>query len=328
MRFPKVNELMTVIAPALFETVRSVKIGVGKLNGILIGGSRSFHTGDELTIKLRTERSTEVLVNRMSFEKLEQLHDLNYGASYSGGNRALRRLYLDARGTDFTVAEAEALEERINVTSQLYVDLGHITLDEHAELEVIVTVAGTKSWIETLSVSSVYHSAMVDIYKLLDETDDRNATHQNVRNIYLWKDSGFTVDGFDYADVDIQVDDKRQSYLMDIRDAYAATVTFGNVEQYVADNTVAVFGENGPLPADVRLKLTGADVEDVTVIVEREIIPLGSVDHSAIDNARDLLDRIVALERKNPKEAEAYRHAGKISKSSDLEKGIERVTNG
>lgn len=294
----------------------------GKINGLIISGMSYIGANDRVTVKLRQNNKVLLLVSRMRMTDLEFISNLNYGYAYSPFNEIVYE-------TVKTAGEGARLGGVVRGRT-MYIDLGHITLDQ-GELEITLDGAdhATLTHTDNFSFYSVHFGDQPDRVFIYDETKDLYGNHDSVRSIFIKNETGFAdVDGDIDKDVDVQVDSDEKSFFSDITGVIAATQLFSNVENLIADKMVKIFAKSDGLPADCHIKVTGNDASETALIFIKEEIMQAATTKSTFNNLGELIQRVEKLERKDPAKAKAYRHAGIIEKSQDLKKVKEVIEDG
>ncbi|MEP3387199.1 MAG: hypothetical protein ABJO02_03370 [Reichenbachiella sp.] len=301
----------------------------GQLNGIMIVGTAS-HL-NKLTVKLRGEKQTYVLSNRLSCGFISSLTDIEQGSRARNSIGGLMANIIDHLATAqngntggaMTTAFKEQYEEYFVGLAAIYLPLGFIDL-KGKELEVVYDhgYSGTSD----VRIYTVLHELSPEVYMQYDATKDLVTRMDAVRSIYI--DSGYTLvdkDGVVKA-LDVQLDvDGEQTLLFDAQGMIAATKIFNRGETIEDDQYMKLYEETDALPSEVRCKLSYTDANlDPELIFMREIMP-AEVSRSTVKNTEDMIRKVKTLERKDPDLAKRYRHAGAIPKSEELENVIKNV---
>lgn len=300
-------------------TNKDVDQSTGQLEGLLIVGSASGL--NSVTVKIRDNKRTFVLANRLTLDFISALSNFENGLQARGhfANQIMALIgELDA-DVDVTISSAlmDNFERTFLYKEAMYLPLGHISLGKDKELEVIYNhgEATTKQ----VDIYTVHTTPKPDAYLEYDKTLDLDKSLGMVRQV--WYNDGRQLIGQDgefVGSINVQLDiEGEKTYLFDQAGMYGMHNVFGQIEGRYEEDYFRIFSETGPLPANLRCKVVTDSSATPHIVYVREVIPT-SVSLSTVNNLDDLISRIEKLEREEPEVAKAYRHSGAIVKSDDL----------
>lgn len=295
----------------------TVDYHTGKLNGIMITGGGNF--ADRVTVKLRDDRETLILANRLPVPFIQFLTDLYYG-NYGGnviGNAvefAFKELAADVPAAQDALNAFRGLTAH---TRAMYLPLGNIDLDDK-EIEVTYESTSQKDN-AAIEIATMHLNDGPDMYLNYDQTNDSNITVKGIRQVFLLAKGSLVSDQGVFQDIDLQLDVKDgRNLLFKTSTILSSTNIFGGIEGYGDQRYARVYEETLPVPAEIRVKLTGAESAQTDLLFVREIIP-DTVAESNLNNLDEITKRVARLEREDPNTAKNYRKAGLTVKAAQLD---------
>lgn len=326
----------------------------GHINGLMIvqtdGVPLSAPLVDySLTLRRRSQRGSRVLVSSTSLSKLNAISGASGGLEHNAGGLAqlldgvgvqLDTLFtgVDAGHTVNAVRSsvAEAWHKHFGpsgAVSVTYVDLGSLHLGNGSEFEGHLTRMGTDNGnFATMAVYGVSHRRAPDEMYVYDVALEKDVSHSMLVDAFLMHrdvsehavfDSEASIEAatglYGVPDVMIQVDTEDGSYVSDMWGILAGQAVRGKHEMGLPFGGYALYASDGvPSAAGVRLKISGADADDFEILARRVEYERSATSRSTLRNATRLRERIENIERTDRETAKAMRHAGRISKSSEI----------
>jgi hypothetical protein len=331
----KIDQLFRVSRSTTDLIQKSYNTGKGKLNGLIIRFKGIQPSSDDrITILNRTKDALYAHANNISLVDLACISDIENGLSAYGGVANLFSLFRAKFGDKFAAAASggTTTEKIFPFTDELdwagqvgdlnraiYVDLGHLTLDQQNQLEINITLSALASAPagNEVIVSSVYASPSADIFYQYDTSRDFENTVHQVRSIYLTNKGGLFDENHWVREMAIQLETDK-TRLMQLGDLYAATQLFGKIEGAANRFAARLYQESLPLPTSALIKVTGDIDANDKLIYKRETVP-ANASNSTVDNLKEITRQIEKLEKSNTELAKRYRHIGVTQKSEELE---------
>ena len=93
----------------------------------------------------------------------------------------------------------------------------------------------------------------------------------------------------------------------------------GRFEGATPQHIACIFANTDNIPDEIYARLTGANLANLRFLVVEKHVDLKKVDASTKKNLVKKLEKVSKIERSNPTEAKALRHAETMPKSGDLE---------
>lgn len=310
----------------LTEGGHSFDYHTGKMNGILITGATN--SDNRITVKIRDDQETLILASRLSHGFCEFLTDMYYGQSNGGQiNSAIKKSlkYVDDQlrliTNDNTLSAVNVFNDLTEDISTIYLPLGNIDLADK-ELEVLYESFETKD--RDLKMYIIHLNDGPELYYNYDQTSDRNISMKGIRQVFIENKNGF-VENKMPKDIQFQLDvvDGR-NMLVDLEGVLASTKVFSEIESHNYPNYLRVYEETLPIPAQMRVKLSGDSASETELIFVREMIP-DSVENAAANTLRELQARLKTLESQNPNVAENYVKAGITVNSEEVEAAADEL---
>lgn len=317
---------------------------IGKYNALMIVGRDVSKFDDVVTITLKHQGRVDVLCNRMPLSIFSEISNMKFGQSgnYSA-TRAFEFMMLKLKEyaiiddvKEKSIAEYIFGACGLPTAKGLLIPLGSIYLDGEVELNVEIDWAAFGWRNEEAEIYGVKYFDAPAVALQYDVTGDLDDYCKNVSELYLISKKDNTIFGdwqaIDPAkwdvvnDCDIQLDiDGRTTRLFNAKSAMSATALLGNYENGPSGRVVRLFSEESALKSDIRVKVTGQDANLTNLLVVREIYNEKMISKNTIKEAEDLKVKIEKIERENPVEAKAKRHALGLPKSEDVAEVLDSV---
>lgn len=301
----------------------SYQLKRGRLSGLLLTNSMSWHLRDKITVKLRTPEGLITVVDRVSAFLLLHLCDFKQGKPTTGTNNF---------NDDNSPNGVELINPGQSFVSNAFIlPLGHLTLDA-CEMEIIVETAAqpaqapaTQPQSGVVKIIAIEGAPAADFLITYNVNSDLENTAHQVREMYLiQKDlvSFFQLDpnGTNAVvgkDIQCRVEVDGSNYETDIEVLGAITSITGELSQ-APNIMVQAFKEAGSIGATVVVKVFGADKDQTQILyVQERIVP--SMANNSVHAAIGIeLRKVEKLELREPEQAASLRALGKISSSSVL----------
>lgn len=303
----------------------SVDLNQSKVTGLIVTGSIS-NSLTTITVKVREDKNTHVLANRLSFGFIGSLTDQDYGMRTKTDSIVD---VMDALQTDLaeevTATTINEIERAGAYLPMVYLPLGHLSLSSRKELDVLVNYGNAAD--ADVRVYSVHLQEAPDYMLLYDVVNRTTESLDKVRRIFIDTGTGIIDDDTkSISSIDVQLDvDDEKTYLFDAQGMLAAHSLFGRSETTMEDRYLEIFDASlSALPSHVRVKMSNYGALSPQIIFIREIMT-DSTSRSTLSNLDDLIRRVEKLEKHDPESAKAYRHAGYIPKAEDLKEAKAQV---
>jgi len=305
----------------------AVKIGRGHLNGLVVLVDR-MTAEDRITIQRRTPRKTEVLLQNVPLFQLAAVSSVEIGYD-SKAYEPIKDLaaLIVTKGTfsaaefNSNVREPNALSDRV----AFYIQLGSLYLGQDSELDISLTLgAGGSGGTEPLYIYRFSGAKLPDFMVQLDVVSDFDAHHPNVDKVFLVSKTmddalmSHTV----ARSIDVKVEDHEGPYLTDVRGLYLCTNLFETVEAMSRADIFEVYQRPDELPAQVHIKVSGADAALAQLLVRKLVFDRSLIAHHNLRNTELLSARLKALETAQPEVAAAMRESNLIPASGSVDRAI------
>lgn len=300
----------------------------GHLNGLLLVGA-AIGEGS-ITVKRRTDHGCAVLAANLGLQHVTRISDIDNGATASPAVlESLRNLLVtdhDGAGAGTPVFTSAQFKQYVldNHGPQnlpcAFLNLGSIYLGQASDLELEATFTNAGE----VRIYAVSAQKTPDMMLQYDQVSDREGHHVKVDALYVSASSGFLLtpdaDGRYSAakDVTLQVEDEEGSYITDISGVVGAASVLGRTEDKIQSSAVRAYGAPQGIPANVFLRVSGANASDVVIIARKAVFDPDAVSVNTVRELRRLQSRLETLEKQEPAVARAYRHAGLTEKASTI----------
>lgn len=194
-------------------------------------------------------------------------------------------------------------------TDKLYIDLGSIYLQSGDEIRIQLT--SSTGLAQTFSVYTYSENRTPFVLNVYENILDSNTSIIQCSKLFGFADG---TDNPNLALTKTPYDD----YTAD--NVGMNLAAWANDQGLVADSDsmAILYDDVNNLVADLWIRVTGTGATNFQMINLKQMRPLGYVDASTVENMIKLADRLGKMERQDPREAKAYRHALALPKPQQM----------
>jgi hypothetical protein len=258
-----------------------------QINGLMITVDlNQFLEADRVTVTLRDQEGTTVLVQRIGLRHFADITDIEAG---------------QGRGTDGVDAYSFAL-----------VDLGSLYLDD-ASLSIELESASAATGPRRFGVYSYLKDLDVDYFRSYSIVRQNDVRMSDVERLYVFTSvTDAPADFLLASDFDVVVTDEDSVYMADALGLRCATNIFGQVEGTQKRNLLKLYDISEDLPQTVHVRKSGAHADNIHLIEVQRTYSANRV-RAGLGRARErYANRISRLKTAQPELSRALSEAGVI----------------
>jgi hypothetical protein len=288
---------------------------------------------DRITVKRRTEQGTHVMVANQQLGDFVSISALERGYDSRDAQPLLDMVNMLVAKAVVTMDDyREHMEDSVGGAGKtvFYIDLGSLYLGAESELEITVHLSGaagldadgqpvTATELYCYAVSNIRTPDRMHVY---DASHDYEAMHSQVDSVFLVpKNPAHHMLSWGpqkIYDLTVQITDSEGQWLTDTRGLFSATNIFEMVESRPSTQAFTLFRRQDAIPAQIYCKVMGEDAPKTRLVFRKVRFDQSVLSRNTAAELTKLRVRVEELERRDSETAKALRHAGELSKSSDL----------